>query len=150
MIELLQNPALTLAAASVGGWAMKLVAINQQRKQEERIHTLEAFKIGMGESTGSADAAESRAGDNWGKTTRRFIAWALVLLVAALVLLPGFTDSPAIVQTVKESGGFLWGLFPGSSKAEFHELKGFIHSPAVLAGFAHVVAFYFGQAAAKP
>ncbi|WP_269526491.1 hypothetical protein [Coraliomargarita parva] len=150
MIELLQNPAVTMAASALGGWGMKLFALNSQRKQEERLQTLEVFKLRMDLGTQSAGAAAARSGDSWGKVTRRYIAWAMILIVAALVLLPGLTNSPAIVQTVKESGGVLWGLFPGSSKAEFHELHGYIHSPAVLIAFGHIIAFYFGQAAAKP
>jgi len=129
---------------------MKLIAISAQRKQEERLYTLEAFKVGMGESMESANAASDRSGDEWGKLTRRVIAWTLILIVAALVLLPGLTDSPAIVETVKTTRGFLWGLFPSGSKTEFVEVNGYIHSPAVLVGFGHIIAFYFGQAAAKP
>lgn len=150
MIELLTNPAITLPFTALGGWAMKLIAIGQDRRQQERIHTLDAFKAAMGESITQADAAAARSGDTWGKLTRRGIAWSLVVLVALLCLLPGFTMAPAIVQTVSTSSGFLWGLFGGGSSTEFHELRGFIHSPAVLSGFAHIIVFYFGQGAAKP
>ncbi|MEM1223699.1 MAG: hypothetical protein AAGH40_13170, partial [Verrucomicrobiota bacterium] len=80
----------------------------------------------------------------------RVIAFALVFGFILLCFFPGIFDSPAIVQTVKESKGFFFGLFPGGTKTEFHELNGFVHSPGLITGFGHVVAFYFGQAAAKP
>ena len=150
MIELLTNPAITMGASAVAGFFMKLHALDKERRQEERLYTLEAFKVGMGEASGSANEASNRVGDSWGKMTRRVIAWALVVAVIALVFVPGLLDKPSVIQTVKESGGFLFGLFPERTRTEFVSVQGFVHMPALLVGFGHVVAFYFGQAAARP
>lgn len=141
---------LTMSTAGVGGFIMKLKALDNERRQEERLHTLEAFKVGMAASTTSADAAGKRVSDSWGKLTRRMIALILITAVVLFPLIMAFFAPPTVVQTVKESGGWLWGLFPASSKQVFTSLDGYFYSPAVLTGFGHVVAFYFGQAAAKP
>lgn len=150
MLDQIPHEALTMGAAAVGGFLMKAKALDIESRKQEHLHAIDAFKVGMGASNDSANSAAGRIGDSWGKMTRRFIAWGLVLGVMLLAFFPGFFDAPAIVQTVKESDGWLFGLFGGGSKVEFHELNGFIHSPVILTGFAHVVAFYFGQAAAKP
>lgn len=150
MIELITNPTITMAVSAVAGFLMKLKALDNERRQEERLHTLEAFKVGMQGSTASADAAAKRAGDRYGKSSRRFIAFALVLAVIGLVFLPALVDKPSVIQTAKETGGWLFGLFPERTRTEFVSVQGFVHMPALLIAFGHVIAFYFGQAAAKP
>lgn len=150
MIELLTNPAVTMGASAVAGFLMKLHALNRERLQEERLHTLEAFKVGMSQSTASADAAAKRVSSAAGKATRRIVAIILVLAVVALVFVPGLLDKPSVIQTAKESGGWLFGLFPERTKTEFVSVQGFVHMPALLIGFGHVISFLFGQGAAKP
>jgi len=150
MIELLTNPALTMGASAIAGFFMKLHALDKERRQEERLYTLEAFKVGMGESSGSANDAASRVSSKYGKATRRVIAFALVLAVIALAFLPGLLDKTSAVQITKETGGWLFGLFPERTRTEFVNVTGFVQIPSLLVGFGHVVAFFFGQGAAKP
>ena len=150
MIDVISNPTVTMAISAVAGFLMKLKALDNERRQQERLQTLEAFKVGMSESTASADAAAARTPSNYGRASRRFIAFALVAAVIALVFVPGLLDKPSVIQTTKEVGGWLFGLFPGQTKTEFVSVQGFVHMPALLIGFGHVIAFYFGQAAAKP
>lgn len=150
MIEALTNPTVTMGISAVAGFLMKLKALDNERRQQERLQTLEAFKVGMSSSTASADAAAKRASDGYGKATRRFIAFALVAAVIALVFVPGLLDKPSVIETTKQAGGWLFGLFPERTKTEFVSVQGFVHMPALLVGFGHVVAFYFGQAAARP
>lgn len=150
IVEAIANPTITMAVSAVAGFLMKLKALDNERRQQERLQTLEAFKVGMSQSTASADAAARRAGDSYGKASRRFIAFILVLAVVALVFVPGLLDKPSVIQTAKQTGGWLFGLFPERTKTEFVSVQGFVHMPALLIGFGHVVAFYFGQAAAKP
>lgn len=150
MIDQIPIEFITMSASTVGGFLMKAKALESERLHAERSYMIDAFKTRLAEGSTSANAAADRVTDRFGKWTRRSIAWALVLGVLLLMFFPGFFGAPAIVQTVKESSGFLFGLFPSTSKVEFHELNGFVHSPAVMLGFGHVVAFYFGQAAAKP
>ena len=150
MIDVLTNPAVTMGASAVAGFLMKLKAIDNERRQQERLYMIDAFKVGMTQSTASADAAAKRAGDGYGKASRRFIAFALVLAVVALVFVPGLLDKPSVIETTKQAGGWLFGLFPERTKTEFVSVQGFVHMPALLVGFGHVIAFYFGQAAAKP
>lgn len=148
--EAITNPTITMAVSAVAGFLMKLKALDNERRQQERLHTLEAFKVGMAQSTASADAAAQRANDKSGKWNRRFITVLLVSAVVALVFVPGLLDKPSVIQTAKQTGGWLFGLFPERTKTEFVSVQGFVHMPALLVGFGHVVAFYFGQAAAKP
>ena len=150
MIELLTNPAVTMGASAIAGFFMKLHALNRERQQEERLYTLEAFKVGMRESSGSANDAASRVSSKYGKATRRVIAFALVVAVIALVFVPGLLDKPSVIEVAKESGGWLFGLFPERTRTEFVSVQGFVHMPTLLVGFGHVVAFYFGQGAARP
>jgi hypothetical protein len=149
MIELLTNPTVTMAVSAVAGYLMKLKALDNARRQEERLYTLDALKTRIDYGTKSADAASARANDKYGKATRRFIAFALVIAVIALVFVPGLLDKPSVIETVKESGGWLFGLFPERTNTEFVSVQGFVHMPALLVGFGHVVAFFFGQGAAK-
>ena len=139
-----------MGASAIAGFLMKLHAINKERQQEERLYTLEAFKVGMGESSGSANNAADRISSRYGKTSRRIIAFALVAAIIALVFVPGLLDKPSIIETAKETGGWLFGLIPERTKTEFVSVQGFVHMPALLVGFGHVIAFYFGQGAAKP
>jgi len=149
MIELLTNPAVTMGVSAVAGFIMKLKALENARRAEERLYTLDAFKVGMSESMESADRAVDRVGAA-GKVTRRWIALLLIAAVISLVFLPGLLDKPSVIETVKESGGWLFGLFPERTRTEFVSVQGFVHMPTLLVGFGHVIAFYFGQGAAKP
>lgn len=150
MIELLTNPTITMGISAVAGFLMKLKAIDNERRQQERLQTLEVFKVGMSQSIDSADAAAMRSNDKSGKWNRRFITVLLVSAVVALVFVPGLLDKPSVIQTTKEVGGWIFGFFPERTKTEFVSVQGFVHMPALLVGFGHVIAFYFGQAAAKP
>lgn len=138
-----------MAASAVAGFFMKLKALDNARRQEERLYALDALKSRIDCGTKSSDSAAARANDAWGKMTKRVIAWSLVVAVIALVFVPGLLDKPSVIETVRESGGWLFGLFPNRTRTEFVSVQGFVQMPALLIGFAHVVAFYFGQGAAK-
>lgn len=149
MIETIPVEVFTMGAAAIGGWAMKMKALDNERRHTEHVHALEKFVEASSRNTKSADAAGDRIG-SFGKMTRRVIAFALVLAVISLPFLAPVLEINTVVQTTKESGGFLWGLFGSGTKASFETIQGYFHSPAVLTAFGHVVAFYFGQGAAKP
>lgn len=138
-----------MAVSAVAGYLMKLKALDNARRQEERLYALDALKTRLTYGDESADKAGERANDQWGKMTRRVIAWSLVLAVIGLVFVPGLLDKPSVIETVRESGGWFFGLFPERTKTEFVSVQGFVHMPALLIGFGHVVAFFFGQGAAK-
>ena len=147
MIELLLNPAFTMAAAAIGGWFMKMKAAERENRATQHAQFVEALVLTTGKSIESADAAANRS--HAGRAVAQFIACALIVGCLALCFFPGFFEAPAIVETVKESGGFLFGLIGASKKTEFQELNGFVHSRELWAGFGHIIAFYFGQRAAK-
>lgn len=149
MIDLLTNPAITMSISAVAGYLMKLKALDNARRQEERLYALDALKTRIDCGTRSADSAANRANDAWGKMTKRVIAWILVVAIVALIFVPGLLDKPSVIETVRESGGWLFGLFPERTRTEFVSVQGFVHMPALLVGFGHVIAFYFGQGAAK-
>lgn len=140
---------MTMAVSGVGGFLMKLKALDNERLQQERIHMIKAFQARMGASTDSTNAAAERVG-SFGKLTRRVIAFGLLLAVVALPFVAPLLDVPTVIETTKQSGGFLFGLLGGGTKTELQTVIGYLHSETVLIGFAHVVAFYFGQGAAKP
>jgi len=139
----------TMAVSGVGGFLMKLKALDNERLQQERLHMLKAFETRMGASLESTNAAAKRVGA-FGKMTRRVIAFGLLLAVVALPILAPILGIPTVIETTKESGGFLFGLFGDGTKTQLKTVIGYLHSETVLVGFAHVVAFYFGQGAARP
>lgn len=138
-----------MAASGLGGFLMKLKAIDNERLQQERVHMIKAFETRMGASTYSANEASDRVGA-FGKLTRRVIAFGLLSAVVALPFIAALLGLPTVIETTKESSGFLFGLLGGGTKTELQSVVGYLHTETVLIGFAHVVAFYFGQGAAKP
>lgn len=110
---------------------------------------IEAFEKRMSYSTESANAAGKRV-EGFGKVTRRTIAFGLLLAVVALPFLAPLLEVPTVIETTKQTGGFLFGLFGEGTQTELQTVVGYLHTETVLVGFAHVVAFYFGQGAAKP
>ena len=136
-----------MSAAAVGGWFMKMKAAERESRATQHSQFVEALILTTGKSIESADAAAKRS--TAGRAVAQFIACALIVGCLALCFFPGFFTAPAIVETVKESKGFLWGLFGAGTKTEFHELNGFVHARELWAGFGHIIAFYFGQRAAK-
>jgi hypothetical protein len=149
MLEQLPMEFVTMAVSGLGGFMMKLKALDNERLKEERIHTIKAFETRMKASKESADAASSRIG-SFGKLTRRIIAFGLLFAVVALPFVAPLLNVPTVIETSKESGSFLFGLLGGGTKTELQTVVGYLHSETVLVGFGHVVAFYFGQGAAKP
>lgn len=149
MFEQIPMEFITMAFSGVGGFLMKLKALDNERLQQERIHMIKAFQTRMGASTDSTNAAAERVG-SFGKLTRRVIAFGLLVAVVALPFVAPILDVPTVIETTKQSGGFLFGLLGGGTKTELQTVVGYLHSETVLIGFAHVVAFYFGQGAAKP
>ena len=149
MIETIPVEFFTMSAAAVGGWAMKMKALDNERRYTEHVHALEKFVEASSRNAKSANSASSRVGA-FGKTTRRVIAFALVLAVISLPFIAPMLEIDTVVQTTRESGGFLWGLIGAGTKVSFETVTGYFHSPAVLTAFGHVIAFYFGQGAAKP
>lgn len=149
MIQEIPIEFLTMSTSAVGGFLMKLKAVESERRQQERIHTIEAFKARMEGATPTADAAAGRL-DSFGKFTRRALAFGLLFAVVALPFLAPLLDVPTVIETTKKTGGFFFGLFGEGSRVELQTVTGYLHTQTVLLGFAHVVAFYFGQGAAKP
>lgn len=147
MLELLANPALTMSAAAVGGWFMKMKAAERENRATQHAQFVDALILTTGKSIESADAAAQRS--TGGRAVAQFIACTLILGGLGLCFFPGWFEAPAIVETVKESKGFLFGLIGGGTRTEFHELNGFVHAQELWAGFGHIIAFYFGQRAAK-
>ena len=150
MLESIPVEFITMSGAAVGGWAMKMKALDNERRHKEHVNALESFVKASTYNSKSADAAGERVSSSAGKIARRIIAYVLVLAVVTLPFVAALLDIPTVVQTTKESGGFLWGLFGSGTKQQFVSLIGYFYSPAVLTGFGHVIAFYFGQGAAKP
>lgn len=149
MIEQIPVEFITMSVSAVGGFLMKLKALDNERRQQEHIRTIEAFEKRMSYGTESVNAAGKRV-EGFGKVTRRVLAFGLLLAVVALPFTAPLLDVPTVIETTKQSGGFLFGLFGEGTKTELQTVVGYLHTETVLVGFAHVIAFYFGQGAAKP
>jgi len=149
MIEQIPVEFITMAVSGLGGFFMKLKALDNERLQQERLHMLKAFEARMTASSVSSNNAANRV-SSFGKFTRRVIAFGLLTAVVALPFVAPILEIPTVIETTKQSGGFLFGLFGEGTRTELKAVIGYLHSETVLLGFAHVIAFYFGQGAAKP
>lgn len=60
------------------------------------------------------------------------------------------TDASTVVQYTEKTGGWLFGLFGKERDAiRFEAIQGYLLTPETRHGLLAVIAFYFGQGAAK-
>lgn len=137
------SPAITGVAGAAMGYVMKL-------KAQELKDRTDVFKMALQtrqEASKFADKAAKRDG-SVGKATRRLIVLLVVAMFGSLVFVP-FFDVPVVVESVKTSPKFLWGLFGGNERVVYETVKGFFLPPEVRSALGLVIGFYFGQGAAK-
>lgn len=132
-----------MGASAIGGFLMKQQAEARKERHAEHMRALEGFV--------AAEGSLERAAGVPGKWIRRFLVASIVFaVILAPFLVAVFTDAATVVQYTEKTGGWLWGLFgPARDAMRFEAIRGYLVAPETRHGLLAVVAFYFGQAAAK-
>ena len=127
---------------------MKARAMENERRYKLAEPRERAYATSIGLQVTSADAAAKRVGV-FGRMTRRTIGFWVTFSFVALLLLAPYLNIPTVLESTRETAGFL-GLFGGGTKTVYTEVQGFFLAPEYRVAFLSIVSFYFGQAAAKP
>ena len=132
-----------MGASAIGGFLMKQIAEARKERHAEHLRAMEGFA--------STEASMKRAASLPGQWIRRFLVASIVFaVILGPFLLVVFTDTATVVQYTERTGGWLWGLFgPGREKTVFQDLHGYLITPETRHALLAIIAFYFGQAAAK-
>jgi len=133
--------------SAVGGFIMKSKSVESERRYKLAEIREKAYASSISLQIESADAAAARVGD-FGKVTRRTIGLWIVFSFVGILALAAYLNVPTVVESTKESNGFL-GLIGGGSKKVYTEVTGFFLAPEYRVAFLSIVSFYFGQAAGK-
>ena len=130
----------------VGGFLMKLFALNQQAKQDQQKQMLDVF------AARSQNIEEARAQANkespYAALNRRVIIFVILGLVIFTQVAPVFLDVPTVVPTV-EKGFSLLGFELTPDKVEYITVKGMLKLDEVFQWATLIVEFYFGAQLAK-
>ena len=130
----------------VGGFLMKLFALNQQAKQDQQKQMLDVF------AARSQNIEEARAQANkespMAALNRRVIIFGIFGLVIFTQVAPVFLDVPTVIPTV-EKGFSLLGFELTPDKVEYITVKGMLKLDEVFQWATLIVEFYFGAQLAK-
>ena len=130
----------------VGGFLMKLFALNQQAKQDQQKQMLDVF------AARSQNIEEARAQANkespMAALNRRVIIFVILGLVIFTQVAPVFLDVPTVIPTV-EKGFSLLGFELTPDKVEYITVKGMLKLDEVFQWATLIVEFYFGAQLAK-
>ena len=134
---------ITMGASAIGGFLMKQQAEARKERHAEHMRAMEGITM--------AENSRMRAANIPGKWIRRFLVASIVFaVILAPFLLTAFSDASTVVQFSETRGGWLWGLFgPAKEKVHFQPLDGYLVAPETRHALLAIIAFYFGQAAAK-
>ena len=137
---------LTNIAPILGGFLMKLFALNQQAKSEEKKQMLDAFAA----RSKSIDDARSAAAKEspMAALNRRLIIWVMLTLITVYVLAPIIFDIQTAVPIVTEGISFL-GFDITSDKVEYTMVRGLVKYDEVFEWTSLIVEMYFGSSLAK-
>lgn len=122
---------------------MKQQAEARKERHAEHLRAIEGFRF-LEESRGRAAGVP-------GKWIRRFLVASIVFaVILAPFIVAVFSEAATVVQYTEKTGGWLWGLLgPGRERVQFEAVTGYLLTPETRHGLLAVVAFYFGQGAAK-
>lgn len=134
---------ITMGVSALGGFIMKQQAEARKERHEEHLRAIARHE--------TAEASRVRAANVAGKWIRRFLVSSVVFaVILAPFIIAVFTDATTVIQYTERSGGWLWGLFgPEYDDNQFQEIKGYLMTSETRHGLLAVIAFYFGQGAAK-
>ena len=135
----------TTLGGAASGFVMKAAALRAQREADLMKHMVTA----MNASTDSANAAVERVPVDAGRLTRRVIVFSILFGVILMPFLSPLLGMTTVVEIIETSEGLLFGLIGGGEKHVFHNVNGVLLIPELRQALMAIIAFYFGQAAAK-
>jgi hypothetical protein len=137
---------LTSIAPILGGFLMKLFALNQQAKQEQHTQMLDAFAA---RSQSVQDArAQSNKESPMAALNRRLIIWVMLALIVVYVTAPLMFNIQTAVPIVTDGFSFL-GFDITSDTVEYEMVSGLIKYDEIFGWTSLIVEMYFGASLAK-
>ena len=130
----------------LGGYLMKLFALNQQAKNEQQTQMLDAFAA-RSQTIQDARVAESKESP-MAALNRRLIIWVMLALITVYVLAPVFLDIPTAIPIITEGFSFL-GFDITSDTVEYTLVRGLVKYDEVFEWTSLIVEMYFGASMAK-
>lgn len=119
----------------------QLSALNTQKYTA----VLEALQKQQAADITAHDAAFARTNDDGGTWTRRAMMFAaFAMLGIAPFVFAFFKDIPVAVETVEQTGGWLWGLIPEKESFAVAYVKGFYLADVWKELMANLVSAYVG------
>ena len=99
----------------------------------------------------SAEASTQAAAGRGGRWIRRVLVGSIVFaVIIAPFIIAMYSDTQTVIQYTQKAGGHLWGLLgPERTQTRFLSIEGYLIAPETRHALLAVVAFYFGQGAAK-
>ena len=141
MISLLTN-----IMPILGGFLMKLFALNQQEKNEQHTQMLDAFAA-RSQSIQDARVAASTESP-MAALNRRLIIWVMLALIVLYVSAPLFLNIQTAVPIVHEGFSFL-GFEITSDEIEYKMVRGLVKYDEIFEWTSLIVEMYFGSSLAK-
>lgn len=137
---------LTHVIPLIGGYFMKLIAINQENKSQERMLEKELLILSLG---GKADARKAEREESpMSAFNRRVFIFSAIALFAFVQTVPVFFDVPTVVPTVRE-GFSLLGIQITPDEVEYVTVKGMLLIQETRSVFAMIAELWFGGQMAK-
>ena len=137
---------LTNIAPILGGFLMKLFALNQQAKQEQQKQMLDVF------AARSQNLEQAREQSNkespMAAMNRRVIIFVILGLVVFTQVAPVLWNVQTVIPTVQE-GFSLLGFQVTPDEVEYVTVKGMLKLTEVFEWATMIVEFYFGAQLAK-
>ena len=133
-------------APILGGFLMKLFALNQQAKQEQHSQMLDAFAA---RSQNMQDARDTASKESpMAALNRRVIIFVILALVVFTQIAPVIWNVETVVPTVRE-GFSLLGIQVTADEVEYVTVKGMLKLNEVFEWATLIIEFYFGAQLAK-
>jgi len=137
---------LTSIAPILGGFLMKLFALNQQAKAEQQSQMLDAFAARSQSIQAARD--QSNKESPMAALNRRLIIWVMLALITVYVLAPIIFDLPTAIPIVTEGISFL-GFDITSDTVEYTMVRGLVKYDEIFGWTSLIVEMYFGASLAK-
>lgn len=131
---------------TLGGYLMRLVALNQENKSQERKMEKELLILSMG---GKVEAREAERKESpMSAFNRRVFIFTVLALMVFVQVIPVFWDVPTVVPTVKE-GFSLLGIQITPDEVEYVTVKGMLLIQETREVFVMIAELWFGGQMAK-
>jgi uncharacterized protein YjgD (DUF1641 family) len=130
----------------LGGFLMKLFALNQQAKQEQQTQMLDVLAARSQSIQEARDTASKES--PMAALNRRVIIFVILALVVFTQIAPVIWNVETVVPTVRE-GFSLLGIQVTADEVEYVTVKGMLKLNEVFEWATLIIEFYFGAQLAK-